>query len=183
MWMGVSVETSRYAFRVDHLRSVGAAVRLISPEPLLGPLPNVDLSGIHWLTAGGESGPRARPIRVAWVRDLRDQCAAAGSPSSSSSGAAAPQSQRPRARRHPPRRHARGAGAGVGRSCGRRRRQPVPEGRASVRTRRDSNPNLCNKRWRETSTGTQKSVLKWTTRRESRVGDSTTRRPLDASPD
>ena len=80
VWMGVSVETSRYAFRIDHLRSVGAAVRFVSAEPLLGPLPDLDLSGIHWLIAGGESGPRARPMHVAWVRDLRDQCAAADIP-------------------------------------------------------------------------------------------------------
>ena len=80
VWMGVSVETSRYAFRLDQLRSVGAAVRFVSAEPLLGPLSDLDLSGLHWLIAGGESGPRARPMHAAWVRDLRDQCAAAGVP-------------------------------------------------------------------------------------------------------
>ena len=78
--MGVSVETSRYAFRLDHLRSVSAAVRFVSAEPLLSPLSDLDLSGLHWLIAGGESGPRARPMHAAWVRDLRDQCAAAGVP-------------------------------------------------------------------------------------------------------
>ena len=74
VWMGVSVENDRYAFRVDHLRSVEAAVRFVSAEPLLGPLPGLDLSSIHWLIAGGESGPNARPMDAAWVRDLRDQC-------------------------------------------------------------------------------------------------------------
>ena len=77
VWMGVSVETSRYVFRIDHLRAVPAAVRFISAEPLLGPLSNLDLSDIHWLIAGGESGPNARAIDEAWVLDLRDQCATA----------------------------------------------------------------------------------------------------------
>ena len=77
VWMGVSVENARYAFRLDHLRSVDAAMRFVSAEPLLGPLPNLDLSGIHWLIAGGESGPHARPMEEAWVLDLRDQCLAA----------------------------------------------------------------------------------------------------------
>lgn len=78
VWMGVSVETERYAFRLDHLRSVDAAVRFVSAEPLLGPLPALDLAGIDWLIAGGESGPGARRMDEAWVRDLRDQCGAAG---------------------------------------------------------------------------------------------------------
>lgn len=77
VWMGVSVETGRYAFRIDHLRTVPAEVRFISAEPLLGPLAGLDLSGIHWVIAGGESGPGARPMEEAWVLDLRDQCAAA----------------------------------------------------------------------------------------------------------
>ena len=76
VWMGVSVETSRYAFRIDHLRTVPAEIRFISAEPLLGPLHNLDLSGIQWLIAGGESGYNARPIDEAWVLDLRDQCGA-----------------------------------------------------------------------------------------------------------
>ncbi|MDE0268934.1 MAG: phage Gp37/Gp68 family protein [Acidimicrobiaceae bacterium] len=78
IWMGVSVESKRYAFRIDHLRSVDAAVRFISAEPLLEALPDLDLSSIHWLIAGGESGHNARPLREEWVIDLRDQCAAAG---------------------------------------------------------------------------------------------------------
>ena len=78
VWMGVTVETDRYAFRIDHLRSVNAPVRFISAEPLLGPLPDLDLSGISWLIAGGESGHGARPVKESWIRDLRDQCVAAG---------------------------------------------------------------------------------------------------------
>lgn len=74
LWMGVSVETMRYAFRIDHLRQVPAAIRFVSAEPLLGPLPALDLTGIHWLIAGGESGQGARPMKMAWALDLRDQC-------------------------------------------------------------------------------------------------------------
>ena len=74
----MSVESSRYAFRIDHLRSVDAAVRFVSAEPLLGPLPELDLSGIGWLIAGGESGHKARPMEEEWARDLRDQCVAEG---------------------------------------------------------------------------------------------------------
>ena len=77
VWMGVSVETGRYTFRIDHLRTVPAEVRFISAEPLLGPLADLDLSGIHWVIAGGESGPGARLMEEAWVLDLRDQCATA----------------------------------------------------------------------------------------------------------
>jgi len=73
LWLGVSVETQNYAFRLDHLRAVPAAVRFVSAEPLLGPL-DLDLGGIDWLIAGGESGPRARPIDSDWVRGLRDAC-------------------------------------------------------------------------------------------------------------
>ncbi len=80
VWMGVSVETSKYAFRLEHLRAVDAAVRFVSAEPLLGALPDLDLDGIHWLIAGGESGAKARPMDEAWVVDLRDQCATAGVP-------------------------------------------------------------------------------------------------------
>lgn len=78
VWMGVSVENSSYTFRIDHLRTVPAAVRFISAEPLLGPLGEVDLDGIDWVIAGGESGPRARPMDIAWGRDLRDQSIAQG---------------------------------------------------------------------------------------------------------
>ena len=80
LWMGVSVENSRYRFRLDHLRRINAAVRFVSAEPLLGPLEELDLVGIDWLIAGGESGPGARPVEEAWLIDLRDQCAAGGVP-------------------------------------------------------------------------------------------------------
>ncbi len=78
VWMGVSVENAQYRFRVDHLRRVPAAVRFISAEPLVGPISGLDLSGVAWLIAGGESGPRARPMHPEWVRELRDQCVASG---------------------------------------------------------------------------------------------------------
>lgn len=78
VWMGVSVENARYRFRIDHLRQVPAAVRFISAEPLLGPLGEVDMTNIDWVIAGGESGPAARPMDVAWGRELRDQCVDAG---------------------------------------------------------------------------------------------------------
>jgi protein gp37 len=74
VWMGVSVESDHYTFRAHHLRKVPAKVRFISAEPLLGPLPSLDLTGIDWLIAGGESGPGARPMHPDWVRDLRDRC-------------------------------------------------------------------------------------------------------------
>jgi protein gp37 len=74
VWMGVSVENRRWAHRVDYLREVPAAVRFVSAEPLLGPLDTLDLTGIHWLIAGGESGPGHRPMNAEWVRALRDRC-------------------------------------------------------------------------------------------------------------
>ena len=74
VWMGVSVENARYTFRIDYLRDVPAAVRFLSLEPLLGPLPGLDLDGIHWVILGGESGPGARPMDLDWVNDIRDQC-------------------------------------------------------------------------------------------------------------
>ena len=80
VWMGVSVENSRYTFRIDHLRRTDARVKFLSLEPLLGPLPNLDLRGVHWVIVGGESGPGARPIEEEWVLDIRDQCLAARVP-------------------------------------------------------------------------------------------------------
>ncbi|GCE16989.1 DUF5131 family protein [Dictyobacter kobayashii] len=74
IWVGVSVETNRYAWRIDHLRKVPAQVRFISAEPLLEALPQLNLDGIHWLIAGGESGHKYRPCEIEWLRDLRDQC-------------------------------------------------------------------------------------------------------------
>lgn len=78
VWLGTSIESDDYVWRADHLRAAPAAVRFISAEPLLGPLPSLDLTGIDWLIVGGESGPDHRPIDGAWVRDLRDRCQEAG---------------------------------------------------------------------------------------------------------
>jgi len=80
VWMGVSVESEEYLFRVKHLREVPAAVRFLSLEPLLGPLPGLDLGGVHWVIVGGESGPGARPMRREWAEGVRDQCLDAGVP-------------------------------------------------------------------------------------------------------
>ena len=80
VWMGVSVETIDYAFRIDDLRRTDAAIRFLSLEPLLGPLPKLDLTNIHWVIAGGESGPGARPVDEAWLTDIRDQCVSASVP-------------------------------------------------------------------------------------------------------
>jgi protein gp37 len=80
VWMGVSVENADYAYRIQHLRSTGASVKFISLEPLLGPLPNLDLFGIDWVIVGGESGPKSRLIDKSWVTDIRDQCQQAAVP-------------------------------------------------------------------------------------------------------
>lgn len=80
VWQGVSVESAEYAHRIDHLRGIGARVRFLSIEPLLGPLPKLDLANIHWVIVGGESGPGARPMREEWVVEVRDRCRAAGVP-------------------------------------------------------------------------------------------------------
>lgn len=77
LWMGVSVESRRHTFRLNHLRNVPAAVRFLSAEPLLGPIGEVDLHGIHWVIAGGESGANARPMEYEWVAELRDTCTSA----------------------------------------------------------------------------------------------------------
>jgi protein gp37 len=74
IWMGVSVERDDYRFRIDHLRSTKAVLKFLSLEPLLGPLPDLDLRGIDWVIVGGESGPSARPMDAEWAIDLRDQC-------------------------------------------------------------------------------------------------------------
>ena len=78
VWMGVSVESDRYTFRVGHLRSVPAAVRFLSCEPLIGPLPSLDVEGMDWVIVGGESGKHARRLELAWVRAIRKQCKARG---------------------------------------------------------------------------------------------------------
>lgn len=74
VWLGTSVENEEVLWRVDELRRVPAHVRFLSCEPLLGPLPDLDLDGIHWLIVGGESGPGSRPIDEAWVTHIRDHC-------------------------------------------------------------------------------------------------------------
>ncbi len=74
IWMGVSVEDDRVLERIEDLRATPALVRFLSCEPLIGPLASLNLDGIHWLIAGGESGPNSRPMDGDWVRDLRDQC-------------------------------------------------------------------------------------------------------------
>jgi protein gp37 len=80
VWMGVSVEHSRYRRRIDLLRVTRAAVKFLSLEPLLGPLPRLAVQGIDWVIVGGESGPGARAMDPLWVTDLRDQCAEARVP-------------------------------------------------------------------------------------------------------
>ena len=77
IWMGVSVENQNYVHRVDSLRQVNAKVRFLSCEPLLGPL-QLDLTGIHWVIVGGESGQKHRPMQVEWAQSIRDQCQDAG---------------------------------------------------------------------------------------------------------
>ena len=73
--MGVSVEDDDHVRRVDDLRHVPAAVRFVSAEPLLGPLSSLNIKGVDWLIAGGESGHQARPVDASWVTELRDACA------------------------------------------------------------------------------------------------------------
>ncbi len=73
VWLGTSIENDRWTSRADALRETPAAVRFLSCEPLLGPLPSLDLTGIGWVIVGGESGPQHRPMDPEWVRDLRDR--------------------------------------------------------------------------------------------------------------
>jgi protein gp37 len=80
VWMGVTVECEDVKHRIDDLRRTGAHVKFLSIEPLLSPLPSLDLRGIDWVIVGGESGPGARAMEPAWAADLRDQCAAVGVP-------------------------------------------------------------------------------------------------------
>jgi protein gp37 len=74
VWMGVSVESTRYMSRIDHLRKTGARTKFLSLEPLLGPLNGLDLNGIDWVIVGGESGPGARTMAPEWVTSIRNQC-------------------------------------------------------------------------------------------------------------
>ena len=78
VWMGVSIENKRWIERADRLREVPSAIRFISAEPLLGPLDGLDLDGIDWLIAGGESGYRHRPVKEEWILDLKSQCGREG---------------------------------------------------------------------------------------------------------
>jgi protein gp37 len=78
VWMGVSVESTKFEDRIDDLRGTSARIKFLSLEPLLGPLPNLNLDGIDWAIVGGESGPGARRMDPEWVTEIRDQCAQAG---------------------------------------------------------------------------------------------------------
>ncbi|MGA3185177.1 MAG: phage Gp37/Gp68 family protein [Candidatus Dormibacteria bacterium] len=78
VWIGVSIEDDRYTFRANHLRQVPATVRFLSVEPLIGPVPSLDVTGIAWVIVGGESGQDARPISEEWVEAVRDLCLRTG---------------------------------------------------------------------------------------------------------
>lgn len=78
VWMGVSVESSEYVYRIRLLRKTDARTKFLSCEPLLSPLPHLPLEGIQWVIVGGESGPNARPMKREWVIDIRNQCQQAG---------------------------------------------------------------------------------------------------------
>ena len=80
VWMGTSVESAEYIERVRVLQKLPAKIRFLSIEPLLGPVSRLPLKGIHWVIAGGESGPRSRPMKITWVRKVRDQCIKADVP-------------------------------------------------------------------------------------------------------
>jgi len=80
VWLGTSIESDRYTWRADRLRAAPAVTRFLSLEPLLGPLPSLDLTGIDWVIVGGESGPDHRPLDLGWVRDIRDRCIRLGIP-------------------------------------------------------------------------------------------------------
>lgn len=77
IWLGTSIENDKYTFRTKHLTSIPAVVHFLSVEPMLGPVPSLDLTDIEWVIVGGESGPGYRPMDHDWARDLRDRCAAA----------------------------------------------------------------------------------------------------------
>ena len=80
IWMGVSVENNDCTFRIEHLRRCSAKLKFLSLEPLLGPLPDLNLEDIDWVIVGGESGPDARPIKQVWVTDIQRQCRASHVP-------------------------------------------------------------------------------------------------------
>jgi hypothetical protein len=91
LWLGTSIEDDRYVWRADRLRDTPTAVRFLSLEPLLGPVPSLDLVGIDWVIVGGESGSRYGPMDPAWVRECVTAASMRGWRSSSSSGVGAPQ--------------------------------------------------------------------------------------------
>ncbi len=80
VWAGVTVESAKYLYRIDCLRECGAAVKWICCEPLLSALPNMNLEGVDWVLAGGESGPGARPMKETWAIDIMLQCKKRGIP-------------------------------------------------------------------------------------------------------
>ncbi len=78
VWMGVTVETADCLGRIDCLGATAAKVKFLSLEPLLGPLPDIDLAGIDWVIVGGESGPGARPMKEEWVLSIKERCEVGG---------------------------------------------------------------------------------------------------------
>ncbi len=80
IWMGVSVEDERVISRIDYLRNTGAFIKFLSLEPLIGPLPDLNLYNIDWVIVGGESGAKARPMKKNWVLDIRNECKKANLP-------------------------------------------------------------------------------------------------------
>ena len=80
IWMGISVENEDFIYRIDDLRKTDAHIKFVSFEPLLGPLPDLNLEGINWVIVGGESGFGARPIRKSWVENIKEQCIRANVP-------------------------------------------------------------------------------------------------------
>ncbi len=74
VWFGTSIENADVVERIDHLRTVPAAIRFLSFEPLIGPVGGIDLRGIDWAIVGGESGRSARPIKEDWIDEIHDQC-------------------------------------------------------------------------------------------------------------
>ena len=80
IWMGITVENKDYIHRIDDLRNIGAYIKFLSIEPLLGPIPKLNLKDIDWVIVGGESGPGARPVDPEWVLDIREQCKKVGVP-------------------------------------------------------------------------------------------------------
>ena len=80
VWMGVSIENMKYAYRADDLRTTPAHVRFLSCEPLLGSLKGLSFEGIHWVIAGGESGPGSRDVEADWIREIRDASVSSDTP-------------------------------------------------------------------------------------------------------